>query len=97
MSNQAELTEEQVKDWISSPVTKSFFKSLVRQGEDLKLGSLACYDRDNPLSGIAKFAELNGQVRQIESILRSYFKEPGFPLVNPEDILEVLNQYEQGK
>lgn len=92
--SQVELTEELVKDWVSNPVTKSFFKSLVTQAEELKLGSLACYDRDNPLSTMSRFAELNGQVRQIEAILRSYYKDAGFPLVSPEDILEALNQYE---
>lgn len=91
--SQVELTEELVKDWVTNPVTKSFFKSLVKQGEELKLGSLACYDRENPLSGMAKFAELTGQVRQIEAILHSYYKDKGFPLVEAEDILEVLNQY----
>lgn len=87
------VSREEINEWVQSPVSRLFFKSLVGNYKRLQKSMASAYDRESADKTIMKVAETAGAMGVILDLLNSAHgdKESQISLVRQEDVEEAFN------
>lgn len=82
--SQAEVSDEEIKDWAQHPVTKHFVRQLVEAREICKNQAISHYVEGSMEMTFGNMAELAGTIKFIDSLLDATVS--GTPVFNIESI-----------